>query len=263
MSTLIALYLLSGSSLGSYLEFLMKRITIATTFAVAMAASMASAQNLVTNGSFETEDPSIITNGYYLHLGFDPTPTGWTYTASTDSSASYIESIQDSSDFQDPVTNAPIAASDGTYYLVLNGYFGNDYSYVPTSLAEYDTMSTQVSTIAGATYNVSYDIYLEGSAGDTSGTNSGDFFHAQVDGVDLAGTALIGSQNYVGHWVTATSSFVGAGGSQKLSFSAFNNYDYLMLDNIVVTAQAAPEPAGLVLIGLAALAPLALRKRNA
>jgi|GEM_PF-6335031 len=234
----------------------MKKIVLISGLVV--LASSVFAQNLVTNGSFESEDATVVANNTGI-LGVDLPPTGWTFNASDLNSFSLEENNADPTRPEDPETLNPINAEDGSWYVTLEGY-SNDPTASPTSEADYDQLSQAIQTTAGTTYNLSYYLYLTGN-GQISG-NTGDFFNATWNGNVIAGTQITNNLNSTQGWVLEQATVVGDGSMDTLGLHGFNNIEYVGVDNVVLTAQAVPEPAPFVLMGLAALA-LLVRRRNA
>lgn len=211
--------------------------------AAAVSASSAFSQNLLQNGSFETESQHTQLYGT-LYLSSEGAPPSWGFTASDKTSLSLVNRNPSSATYTDSLTGHNIGASNGQFYVQFQAYDGNNN---PSSIADYDTLYQSFSTTLGQTYNVSYDLYLQGNAGYPPST--GDFFQASINGVHLAGTTMTGSKTYVGHWETITSSFVANSTTSVIGFSAFNDVNSICMDNVSVTAQAAPEPLGIIIIG--------------
>jgi hypothetical protein len=110
-------------------------LVLIATSAFVTATSIASADNLVVNGSFAdgtgSSNPTA-TPG----LG-PPTATGWTFTPA--------------------VGSVPGA----TFFMYNNGKFGSSYTYAAFGGEEdeYDEISQAIATVAGQTYDVSFFSY--------------------------------------------------------------------------------------------------------
>ena len=179
---------------------------IVTLLALSIAARSAPAQNLVTNGSFETGDFT----GYSLS-----SPDNLTMVEST-------------------------FASDGGDAVEMGDLQGDGGC----------VLSQAIATTPGKAYTFSFDFAGDGDA--PSG-----FSAAFGTKVLFAVTNPPFDNDYVTHTfaVTATAPIT------TLTFTGYDDANYLYLDNIVVTPQAAPEPATLAALGLGSFALLGRRKR--
>ncbi len=227
--------------------------------AVAAVSSSAFGQNIVVNGSFESETNLLNANpgATYGVLGTDPAPDGWTFTASDLTNFSYSESNGDSSRPSDPVTGNSVNAQDGNWYVSFGAYNVSGASG-PTSEADYDSLSQVLSTTVGQTYNLTYYVYALGGSGNTF---SGDYFNATWDGVVVNGSQISDNQTSFGGWVKYSLNVTGTG-SDTLALNGFNNTTFVNVDNVSVVAQSVPEPASFAALGFGLIGLVARRRRK-
>ena len=232
--------------------FSLKHIGIRSACAAAALLLVASgfAQNLLLNGSFESEDASVVTQHYGL-LGYDPSPGGWSFTASDIRSLSWIESNSDTTAAPD-VSGNPIVAQDGEWYVDLGGY-GIDAA---PSEADYDSLTQSVQTQAGTSYTLSCWEYSLG----TTSPGDGDYFNLTWNGQVVPGSQINDAETASG-WNKCSFSVVGTGGMDEVGVHGFANSLYVGVDNVSLTAQAVPEPSAFAALGLG-LAGLFIKRRK-
>ena len=202
------------------------------------AAGAVFAQNLLVNGSFETETAA---NGsYYLPLSQNGAPDGWSFVPS----AAYSDAFAEATIY--------VPAEDGIW-LVGFGASGDPNSNTNPSQSSYDSLQQSVQTTAGDTYTLSY--WLE----DTTG---GFVFNATWNGAVIAGTQE--SENVPSSWTEYTATVTGTGGMDTLGMNGYDAPSFGYLDNVsLVQNQAAPSPAGVFALGLGVVGLIALRRRSA
>lgn len=179
--------------------------------------------NLVTNGDFEAG-----------------TLSGWTVTPSGTTSLNAINNGLEHS---------------GAWYARFGSLGPNDPNPAPA-----DSMSQTLTTVAGASYTVSY--WLLNSAGPANE------FQFNWDG-GLAEQDLVDSPSFP--YTQFTSVLVASGASTTISFTAFQNPGFYRLDDVSVeflsgpapAGTDVPEPASLALVGLAGALAFASRRRKA
>ena len=207
------------------------------------AAGAVFAQNLLVNGSFETETAAN-GNGRY-QLTSTAAPNGWSFAPSAVTS--------------DAIATTYYTAQDGTWSIQM-GALGDPYSDSNPSQSSYDSLQQSVQTTAGGTYTLSY--WLR-----DFDTAAGSFvFNATWNGAVIAGTQE--SLNIPNTWTEYTATVTGTGGMATLGLNGYDALAYGGLDNVsLVQSQVAPSPSGLPItvftIGLGAAGFIALRRRSA
>lgn len=215
----------------------MKRTLI---LAIGTLAVASFGQNLVQNGSFED-------------MNIDFSPAIWTSTPGS------------------------VGSVGSTFYVAFGGApFGNQFwGTNPTDgvalmefaapgstsdLGTWDTISQTLNTQVGTTYNFSFDY---SDATNPAGLATVNGLQVSVNNtVDLKVTNFSSPADANGYviWSHASYSFVGTG-SDTIQFQAFDYNAFLDVDNVVVTAQAAPEPLPIAVFGLGLAAVLLKRSR--
>lgn len=208
-------------------------IKYATIGLVALTASVAPASASIINGNFETGP-------------FGGAPAGWTVLSGTD-----IKVLQ-GSDY------IPCCGVTGTPEQLANHFatFGAD------ELANVSTLSQIVSTIAGATYTLTFD---QGTLGGGAQTLFAQVFDAS-EPLITSGDWILSANNALGStFVTRSLSFVAASNSTRIAFSVDSVTSSVdgILDNVTLTTSV-PEPAtwALMLIGFGAVGS-GMRRRPA
>lgn len=228
--------------------------------AIAVAVAPALSQNIVTNGSFESETNLLnsVPGTLYGVLGTDPAPDGWTFTQSDLTSNSYSESNADSTRPYDPSTSNYVNSQDGNWYLSLGAF--NIGGGGPVMQADYDSLSQVLSTISGTTYNLTYYVYALGGDG-TAGDGSGDYFNVTWNGNVVNGSQISDNATSTGGWVKYNFTVVGTG-SDMLALNGYNDTTYVNVDNVSVVAQAVPEPASMAALGIGLIGLVARKRRK-
>lgn len=224
---------------------------------LALAASPSQAANLLTNGSFEAPPvASAIYLGATALTGMNTMP-GWTVQLLPGTTPGTSIQLTNNAAF----CSLGVCSSDGSQFLDLTGSVGRGGGVVSSGFA----------TVAGASYQVSFDVgavYVagQGSFGDAEVV-------LQIDGTTMG--AFFNKNDRVGpgtDWLRFTYDFVGTGNLMTVglfSSLATRSSDYgVGLDNVVVqltaAAPAVPEPATWVaMIAGFALVGSALRRRSA
>jgi len=205
--------------------------------ALFVAASGATAANLVTNGSFE--DPVI---GFPFHSSL--IPTGWTKSGSAGDASIWRVGYSDSGG------NITVAGEGMQFVTMGGGYLG----------AGTTTWSQTLAGLAvGTVYQLDFKIAAEGACcGDQSVVV--DFVGSSTGAQTF--TAPRPAANYWKTWLDQGMTFVAGASDVTLRFTYTGRYD-MGLDNVRV-AQV-PEPATTVLwaAGLALLGFVARRSRGA
>jgi hypothetical protein len=174
-----------------------------------LSAPTAARAELVTNGNFDADSPPGQT-----------APMGWILTD---------------------------AASGADFFVGPGPGFG---AFSPTNSANFgavgaldDTLSQTLSTVAGQSYTLTYELAHDS-------TNSANDFSVSWDGAVIPGSALVnaGSFGYTQFTFTVTASSA----STVLAFSGRENPAWYDLDNVSVVeaASAVPEPSTLALLAL-------------
>lgn len=213
-------------------------LVLSSTFGTVFAS-----QNVLTNGSFETETAA--GSSTYYSLSNTAAPDGWEYTPGQYiGGSSYATSNQ----------NFFPAAEDGSWLIDLNAY--GDSNYSNPAQASYASLSQAVNTVAGTSYNLSY--YLEDYY------NTGFLFNATWNGSVISGTQVF--RNGVPQsWTLYTATVVGTGtaGGDILGLNIYGGSGPGFLDNVsLVQAQAVPEPNSLLTFGVGIMALAVLRRRR-
>lgn len=204
---------------------------------LAVSAGAVQAANLLTNGSFES--------GAFVNQGNDTMSpiagstaiTGWTV-------------VTDTTAWIGPTNPFGLSASDGSYFLDLTNY---------TPGAPFAGVSQTITTVAGATYELSFDL----------GAST---YWGRPDG--LTASAAGTSANFVApstgtnnDWYHETMQFVATSGSTTIVLQGTSGYNYIGLDNasvVFVSGPQVPEPSSGILaaLGLAVVGLLAYRRRE-
>lgn len=191
------------------------------------------AANLLVNGSFEnTQNTWVNNNGFGdtgvmdLFPGSTAIP-GW--TVADGGSGHDIAWLVNGN-------NYGLTASDGRYFLDLTGYDNSPL---------YSGVEQTVGTVAGKTYQISFDVGEdEGQAG-LSGP-IGVSVSAKADGgagaTDLAETAINDTAGTGNIWDTFSYDFTASSTSTQIEFLGSEGQDYIGLDNARLTIVSASVP---------------------
>jgi hypothetical protein len=199
-----------------------RKISIAAILAAGSMFSLTgpASANLVTNGNFDADSPPAQT-----------APFGWTLTRAPSGSDFFIGG-NDFGGFSPP----------------------NSANFGATGAFD-DTLSQVLSTIAGQTYTISFELAHDST--NTENDFSASFGADQI--LSLTNTASFG-------FTLFTATAVASSGSTTLSFSGRENPAWYELDNVDVEgATAVPEPGSLAIFGAAlfGLGMFSWRKRKA
>ncbi|MET0307171.1 MAG: PEPxxWA-CTERM sorting domain-containing protein [Sphingomonas sp.] len=222
-----------------------RNIVFATAAALIAFAAPASAQNLVTNGSFES--------------GF----AGWTLGNVGGGTAPVVIPYGSPSGYPGGAFGEPIGPNGVT--SLSPDAVGGSVAYFSSDTANPDSITQTINLIAGKTYNIGFDYYApaNGIANPFDATLA-----FLIDGLPAGGvlTAGSGSGTAAQTWFNFNTSFVaGATGPASLTFE-FRGLGVTAADfavDRVYAVAAVPEPAAWgMMIGGFGLAGAAMRRRR-
>jgi Protein of unknown function (DUF642)/PEP-CTERM motif len=224
----------------------LKSCALAALFA---AASVAQAQNLLVNGSFE-EGAFVNQGNQTMSPGVGSTViSGWTV-------------LTDATAWINAGNPFGLAASDGSRFLDLTNYSAG---------APFAGMSQTFATTAGATYTLSFDL------GGSNFWGRPDALIASAAGTSATFTTGPASTTTPNNdWYHESMTFTATGATTTLTLQGSVGFNYIGLDNVSVAllsgpgptpdpVPAIPEPStwALMLAGLAAIGTVARRRHQA
>lgn len=169
-----------------------------------------------------------------------------------------VGNVVQNSDFSNGVNSwnlTPGAAGD----FAFNYYAPNSFSFGSVTPSTPDLLSQMLSTVAGQSYTISFNLdnIQPGASNGAAGSNG---FSANFGGVNLLteNNAVAGSSD------TYTFSEVATGSKTLLSFSGWNVPGWTTLTKLSVVGEIAPVPepseVALLLVGLGLIGVAATRK---
>ena len=198
------------------------------------------ASNLVSNGSFELG--AFVNNNGYGDTGVQTFGDGNGLSDWTLAGGKNVARLENGN-------NYTLTASDGTMFLDLTGYSNT----MPT-----ETLSQQLATVSGQTYDVSFDVGVDNAIG---------VFERPVTMLMSLGTFSGNYTNNLGgpgnQWQHFDVQVTASQANAVLAFQGTVGVDYIGLDNISVTPSSTPEPITLSLmaVGLGFAARRRLQER--
>jgi len=212
-----------------------------TVFCLAAVVAVPARAELITNGSFESG--SYTDNhggGMSLPVG-SSNITGWTVVSGE------LAWLNNSNPYGGTTPY-------GSYFLDLTGYHDS---------SPYGGVSQTIATAVGQTYTLSFAVGYIGQSGIYGGPVA-----VQASAGSASQTFTTGSSGTGPMWTTYTMNFTATSPSTVIQLigTLSTGGQYIGLDNVsVVEAAAVPEPAGLVMAGVAAVGVglAAFRRRRA
>ena len=227
------------------MTILNKFVKTAVAVAAVSVAGLASA-NVLVNGSFELgtiPNPRLSDGGTTLPIG-STAVTGWTVIDAT------VDWLQTNTVSSNAFTAWELSPQEGNRFMDLTGLSSGPYGGVQQSFP----------TIVGLQYDISFWL---------GSTNTALLNTGQATTLLAVGTAPILTATTLfdptpagkNKWEQRTGSFVATGTTSTLSFTGVSGFNYIGLDNVVVTAIPEPGTVALMLAGLAAVGSIAARRR--
>lgn len=204
-------------------------LAIAGAIAVVLTfAPAATAQNLLTNGSFENGTFTDNGNGAEsLNVG-STAMTGWTVTSQ---SLAWLKTPN----------SYGVTSANGSFFLDLTGYNDNGI---------FAGVTQTIATTVGQSYVLSFELGADQSASVYSGPMG---LRATAGGASQTFTFTPAAGSTGNQWATFALPFVASGTSTTITLlgTQSGGGQYLGLDNVSLQAvsTAAPEPSSLALVG--------------
>lgn len=228
-------------------------------FALAVAGALvpaAHAQNLVTNGSFESATGTAVTTAYKDAYRVTSTGgyniDGWSIT-----SGSQVHQVSNSVVNSSASSEYGVDTTFGTKFIDLTGGTVTNSASSDFGKGYNGTFSTSFATVAGQTYSLSFAAYDSSTLNTLSSYSIG----VTVGSSTLATVTSAAMDNDT--WETFTYSFVATGTTTTLGFTLSDratNLQLVGLDNVVVTS-AVPEPESMALFMSGLLMLGAIRRK--
>lgn len=182
--------------------------------------------------------------------------TGW--TVSVPGAIAWIDNTNPWS------STVGMTTPNGAKFLDLTGW-SSEWSglqhYAGETQAFRSIVSQTFDTVAGVTYNVSFDVGFGPDSNSTGGSMGHPVLNSSVD-VGLNGVYNTFSSAADG-WANKSFTFTATGASTTLSFKTGDTYsEYVGLDNVSVNAVPEPETYAMMLAGLGALGFVGRRRRK-
>jgi len=217
--------------------------------ALVASGGMASAVNLVTNGSFElgTDAPtSGAGNNAKLLNYFLPTSTyitGWTVVGSGSDKVGWLYGVAG-----DPFPPALVAQDQSRFIDLTGTSFGGPFGGMQTQIFTTLNQQYKIEYYLGTSNNYNYTPNAPAAA---ILTIAGALFDVQQNATDLPNS-----------WLYKSATFIAQGPTTTVTFLGWVGDDYIGLDNVSITAVPEPSSIAMLLAGVAAVGTVVARKRK-